>query len=718
MLPDLSYEVINKVPFTVFEGVCDSKLYLVHTEQEFEVFYALLMERDLVACDTETTGFDYYKEDRLVGLSFGWFDTHFYLPINHIPSETGGFPCTQLNWEKIRSLIQQFFDQTHITTIWHNYKFDAHFLKTGGVQVHTQLHDTRLLWQFFDENAPGRLKMIASGWKDDLGLPHPGIVSPDAAIKEKEIDKWRADEASRRRAIYRETVSQKVLDLQKEIKYQAYTKRQLNKYVKEAVLHDHPYVAASKADVNYGHVPIPLMCEYAGLDTYLTWRVYEHTIHNVQENPLKELYGNELKLSKALFDAEETGVLVDADYLRSQQETLEKESSELLEYIRTELKAPELQVNSGKQLAKALQAYGVEFTKKTKTGQIALDRKVLDKLKGDYEILQKVVDLRAAFKLKSTYVDGIIEKLVDDRILHCNFNQNVATGRMSSSNPNLQNIPGRNMMIRKAFICPEDYVFVFADYSQIEVRLTAHYSQDPLLLDAYAKGQDVHTRTLAEMFGHQYDDVVKVLADDKHKDYKDLKDLRNIAKRINFGIIYGVGPETLAEQISRPAQYKDYSFDAWVRVCEDFIDAYMQRYLGVKRFINKGKRAVRKHGYLVNHFGRVRHLPHIHARKLLNDNTQRWREMRAERQGVNFIIQGSAADLFKQAVVRVHALLQGNKSKLVNFVHDEVQIYLHKDEFNLLKDIKYQMENFNFTIPIVADIAWSTSSWADKKELG
>ena len=181
----MTYEKVGGVDVQVFEGVADAKLYLIDTIEKFTVFFDLLMQQKLVACDTETTGFEWYKSDQIVGMSFGWDKTHFYIPVRHESSELGGPVGPQLDMDVIRPYLIEFFAQKDVITLFHNAKFDTHFYTSDGIEVLTPYHDTRILWHLYDENAPGRLKVIASGWKDELGRKHKGLVHPDAAKKEK-----------------------------------------------------------------------------------------------------------------------------------------------------------------------------------------------------------------------------------------------------------------------------------------------------------------------------------------------------------------------------------------------------------------------------------------------------------------------------------------------------------------------------------------------------
>lgn len=722
MLSDRPTREVNGCPLSFWEGVGGAKLHLVHTLDEWRAFFALLNQQQLVACDTETDGFEWYAGKLVCGLSFGWKDTHFYVPLRHKASILGGDPPSQLRIDDIRNDLIAFFSDTKRTTLWHNAKFDMHFYAREGVQILCKIHDTRILWHFYDENAPGALKTIASGWKDELGRERKGLVDGAANLKEAELDAWRTKESKARREAFRKLVMAEADLLEKTIEHQGKSRNALKKWIQEGPLKDHPYAKNGKEDIDYAYIPISLMTEYAAFDTFLTYKLYEFTVKNITwTTTLSALYKNEMALLRVLFSAEEHGVRVDRAMLSEAGKKFEEEIIALRASITARL--GDINLQSTKQLADSLLGSGVKLTKTTDASteeepKFALDKKVLEKLKGKHDVIKDILRLREISKLKGTYVEGILSKLTADDVLHCSFNQNVKTGRMSSQDPNLQNIPGRDKTIRSSFVSwGDEYAYVLADYSQIEVRLTAHYSQDPLLLDAYAKNQDIHTRTFCEMFGLDIVEVQKILKDKSHPLNAEYEQLRTVAKRINFGIIYGVGAPGLSEQVDRPAQYKNLDEEAWIEKCQEFIDQYLSKYVGVKRFVNQGNRLVAKNAELANYFGRVRHLPTAHAVKILNNRQMFWMEKRAQRQGVNFLIQGTAADLFKIAVVRVAKILEGKKSKLVNFVHDEIQLYMHKSEMHLLPDIKRAMENWNFTVPIIAEFSQADPSWGKKKGL-
>ena len=676
-------------------------------------------------------------------MSFGWRTSHFYIPVRHEASFTGGEQPKQLQMEDLVADLKKFFSRTDVSLLLHNAKFDRHFFLREGIEFKCLIHDTRTIWHFFDENADGRLKVIASGWRDQMGRWHKGLVSKDARDNEKEIDVWRDKEAKARRKAFGEFLKQKAEELRYELRYQGYTKAQIKKHLRHDVYKDHE-LNIKKENVHYGMVPVEIMGQYAGLDTYYTWIIYQKCISYITQNAkLKSLYLNELKLQNVLFEAEESGIHVDVTYLESlgvkfdeRLEAIGKELTELLwpyhkhnmqvQWVKAfqELEEeadrqkwlkkgfaeiPELNLQSTDQVAPAMKLAGVPLSQTTPSGKLSLDAKVLKSLVMD-PIVAKYQEYRKVAKLKSAFVDGILKNTVNG-IIYPSFNSNVKTGRMSVRNPNVQQMP-RGEEIRAAFVAPSsDYYYLLIDYSQIEVRLTAHFANDPLLIEAYMLQQDIHTRSGCEVFGYDYDEAIKVLADSTHPDYKKVKFYRQCAKTINFAIIYGAGPKGLSEQIPIPEEYKQQPIEAWVAQCKRYIDAYLYKYIGVKRFVNKSSRFVKDNSYSLNYFGRIRHLPHARATKITKDRDLFWMEGSAQRQGTNFIVQGTAADVFKIAAVRVRDILKGSKSRLVNFVHDEVQIYLH-----IVQPIKTAMENFNFRVPLIAEVTYSDTSWAKKKD--
>ena len=729
MIAGEPWEQVNGIPLTTYSGVNGAKCHLVHTEAEWDAVFELLMQQKKVAFDTETTGFEYYLDKHIIGFSFGWGIENFYVATRHEDSVLGGKQETQVPFAHLLLDLSAFFAQQDVTTIYFNAKFDKHFLLKEGIVDNTHTRDASLFWALYDENAPGKLKVISSGWKDMFGRPQKGVVHKDAAKDEKIIDKWRADEARARQKVYKDAISIRVEELHNLIEHQDKSILAIKRLAK-AELANHPYADACKSAVHYGFVPLTMMAKYAGLDTYLTWEVFHYTVENIQWNEkLVALITQEHELTEALLDIEERGALIDRGCLISAGEKLEVEISKLHAEIVHSFGMTN--PNSNAQLVCALITRGVQLTEHTaaSTGCMAcaegscsahysVASNVLAKLVQRHPDLQLILDYRAKTKLKGTYVDSILDKITQDNILHCSFRQNVSTGRMSASDPNLQNIPRKDTTIRAAFIVPEDYVFVFADYSQIEVRMTAHYSEDPALLRAYAEGMDLHLATMCAMFRYDYKYASEIYfkADGSDSMFKKIKELRNVAKVLNFATIYGVSAVGLSEQIPRPESMREYSQKRWIKECESFLDAYLYGYLGVKKLMNRCGREAKQKGYLTNSFGRIRHLPHANACQYTGDPQLSWMERKAKRQSTNSLIQGECADLFKAAVVRVHKLLREHKSNIVNLVHDEIQMYIHKDELYLVNEVRRVMEDFHYKVDLIAEFECSQTSWADKKK--
>ena len=716
MIKGWKYDVINQVPFSKKEGVDGSNLYLVNTPQEWKAFFEVLMSKKLVACDTETTGFRYFDKDLIVGMSFGWGKDHFYAPVRHVDSYLVGEQPPQLDMDIIRPDLQTFFNQDDTFTIWHNAKFDMHFYKADNIDINTPFHDTLFLWHLYDENAPGALKSIASGWTDLMRQRHKGLFGKEAAAMEKAVSVWRGLEAKAHRDSFKTIVMERADELQTELAHQDKKRAGLKRWIVENELADHPDRKVGKEDIHYGYVPVEMMTEYAATDTFLTWALHSYLKENLDmTKALAKVYVNEVKLCKMLFETEERGALIDRPYLKALEDEIKVECDVTRKKIHQVL-GP-INLGSAAQLAEALESQGVELTKRTATGKFAMDKKVLEALSKDYPIVDDILFLRGSEKIMNTYAIGIQDKLTESNYLHMNFNQNVTTGRMSCREPNVQNIPRGDTRIRKAFTVPEDYFFVFADYSQVEVRLTAHFSEDPIMLDAYEKNQDIHTRTACEMFDLDYDETIAVLKDEDHAYYKKFEAYRDVSKTINFGIIYGVGAPGLAGQIKRPDRYLSVPESEWINVCQGFIDQYFRKYRGVKRFVARCSRIAAKNAEIPNAFGRIRHLPHVNAMKIMGSEGK-WMAGRAQRQAPNFVVQSTAADIFKFATVRVHEeVFKNTKSSIVNLVHDEIQSYVHKDELYLLNKKRDIMEDFDFLVPLKVDFAYSTTSWAEKKGL-
>lgn len=722
-------------PMKTWTGVQGGKYHLVQTMDQFQKFIGLLKAQTVVAVDTETSGLDWVR-DHVCGLVFGWGIEHnYYLPIAHQTEEP------QLDIEQIRASLQEVLGNLKVQKIFWNEVFDRHFLRKCGLEVKGACFDGVCILHLLDEEGEKGLKEVACRYIDRR-----------CDAWEKAVDKWRDTEAKRRRSAFgdllKNTLSDKRMEIEQEFNAKhpmaglVLTKAQITAKLKDIVkkrLANHPWANVKKAAITYDMVPLDILAPYAAADVHYTLMLWKQFFKPVMEHhQLRELLKNEIQLSDLIFNVEEHGVKVDIPYLRSLEPVFLKAMDEAKEEIYAAV-GYRFNIESNEELIVALRKAGCHLTKLTKKGkenqqagkevsakEFSVDNEVLEFLASTYDFAAKIQAFREKRKLLTTYCHRIIE-LVDERhYLHSRFNANVATGRMSSSEPNVQNIPGKNLDIRRAFTVPEeigeegfgsdDFVFVFADYSQVELRLTAHWSQDPTLLAAYSplapgwigKEQDVHTITLADVvLMRPLEEVQAILKDKNHPEAAEFKWRRNIAKRVNFGIIYGAGPGAIQRQVSSPKRPvgKDE--------CAKYIGKYFEKYQGVKQWIDVSHLQMRRSGYLQNSFGRYRRL---HDSK----SKEKWKRERAERQGVNFLIQGDAADLFKHAAVRVFNFLKQQKAKtrIVNFVHDEIQFYWHKSEFHLMAPVKKLMEDFpQFRVPIVVEFAWSKRDWASKQEI-
>lgn len=433
---------------------------------------------------------------------------------------------------------------------------------------------------------------------------------------------------------------------------------------------------------NMGDLEPKDIYKYACEDADVTLRLMKPLAEELRKNGVEEVFQNiEMPLMPVLARMERNGVVLDTDTLKEVEndftvrlQTLEKDIYELAGH--------EFTINSPRQVGEVL--FGElklsEKVKKTKSGQYSTSEEVLRDLHSKHPIVQKILDYRGLKKLLSTYVEAL-PKLINPVTghIHTSFNQAVtATGRLSSSNPNLQNIPVRGedgREIRKAFIPEEGEIFFSADYSQIELRIMAHLSGDEHMIEAFNAGHDVHAATAARIF---------------HKDIKDIsKDERRKAKTANFGIIYGISAFGLAERM-----------DVSRTEAKELIDSYFEMYPKIKDYISKAVDTAREKGYIETEFGRRRYLPDINSRNAVVRGY-------AERNAVNAPIQGTAADIIKIAMIRVQQRLdaEGCKARMMLQVHDELNFSVPVDEFDKVKRIVIEeMQGaYKMSVPLEAD---------------
>lgn len=424
------------------------------------------------------------------------------------------------------------------------------------------------------------------------------------------------------------------------------------------------------------------VCKYAAEDADITLKLKNILEKELRENKLEQLFNEiESPLIYVLADMEWAGVRLDLEALEQLAEEYRKEMNQIEKEI-IEMAGIEFNINSPKQIGEILfdKMKIIDNPKKTKTGQYSTSENELEKLRSKHPIIEKILEQRSLKKLLSTYIEAF-PQLINPKTgkIHTSFNQTAtATGRLSSSNPNLQNIPIRNERgkeIRKVFIPDKGCTFLSADYSQIELRIMAHLSKDKNMIEAFNKGQDIHAATASKIFKIPLEEVTP--------------DMRRKAKTANFGIIYGITPYGLSQRlgISRSDAKK-------------LIEEYFTTFSGVKRYMDESIAKAREQGYVETIFGRKRFLPDINSQNAIVRGY-------AERNAINTPIQGSAADIIKVAMNKIYKRLSdgGYKSKMILQVHDELDFNVHMNELDEVKNIVvYEMENaYPLIVPLKTD---------------
>ncbi len=468
-------------------------------------------------------------------------------------------------------------------------------------------------------------------------------------------------------------------------------------YLAEIYLHyqtihiDELIGAKGKNQKNMRDLPAEDVYRYACEDADITLK-----LKNVLEKELKEqgaehlFYEIEMPLVPVLVNIETNGMRLDTEALKQSSEHFTIRLQEIEKNI-YELAGETFNISSPKQVGEVLfdKLKIVEKAKKTKTGQYVTSEEVLESLRGRHEAVGKILEYRGLKKLLSTYIDAL-PQLVNPRTgrIHTSFNQAVtSTGRLSSSNPNLQNIPIRDedgKEIRKAFIPDDGCEFFSADYSQIELRIMAHLSEDKNMIDAFLSGHDIHAATAAKIYKI---DIEKVTSD-----------MRRKAKTANFGIIYGISVFGLAERLNISRQE-----------AKELIDGYFETYPQVKEYMDKSIRVARENGYVETIFHRKRFLPDINSRNAVVRGY-------AERNAINAPIQGSAADIIKVAMAHIHQRFTSNnlKAKMILQVHDELNFSVPAPEKELVQQIVIEeMERaYRMHVPLKADCGWG-NNWLE-----
>jgi DNA polymerase-1 len=583
------------------------------TEAELADWLGRIDTAQLVSIDSETTSLN-PMQAKLVGISFCIESQRAaYLPLNH---NYPGVPA-QLTLATVLNRIRPWLENAAKPKLGQNLKYDKHVFANHGIQLNGIVHDTLLQSYVLESHQPHNM--------DSLALRH--------------------------------------LDI-KTISYDEVTGKGVNR-------------------IGFDEVDIDVATRYAAEDADITLQLHQVLYPRIEcDERLDRIYREiEMPILEVLFQIERNGVLLDYSLLRKQSYELGEKLS-TLEQQAFEIAGQSFNLNSPKQIQEILfNQLKLPVIKKTPTGVPSTDEEVLQQLALDYPLPKLLLDYRGLAKLKSTYTDKLpLMMNPETGRVHTNYAQAVAvTGRLASSDPNLQNIPVRTAegrRIREAFIAPPQHRIVSADYSQIELRIMAHLSQDAGLLKAFAAGEDIHRATAAEVFGVSLDQVDQ--------------EQRRYAKVINFGLIYGMSEFGLASQlgIERSA-------------ARAYIERYFARYPGVERYMQETREKARKLGYVETVSGRRLWLPEI-------NHTNGNRRQGAERAAINAPMQGTAADIIKLAMIAVQNWLEKAKlrSKLIMQVHDELVLEVPDAEVDIVQSAlpEYMCNVMKLDVPLIADV--------------
>ena len=563
----------------------------------FEVWLQKIEASPLVAVDLETTSLDAFAA-RIVGISFAVaLGKAAYVPLSH---DYPGAP-QQLDCKSVLDKLKPWLESDKHFKIGQNLKYDQHVLANYQIALAGVAHDT-LLESYVLESGKDGVRGHDLG---QLALRHLGL----------------------------ETIS-----------YEALCGKGVNQ-------------------IGFNQVDIERAALYGAEDSDLCLHLHERLFPKISENAgLAKVYGQiEMPVRDILFRMEREGVLIDSAVLSEQSTQLGKRLLELEEEA-YQVAGQQFNLNSPKQLAEILFGkLGLPVKKKTPSGVPSTDEEVLSELALDYPLPKLLIESRQLAKLKSTYTDKL-PRMINPETgrVHTSYSQAVAvTGRLASSDPNLQNIPVRTpegRKIRTAFIAPPGAHVVSADYSQIELRIMAHLSEDKRLMDAFSQGEDVHRATASEIFGVTPIEISS--------------DQRRVAKVINFGLIYGMSAYGLARQL-----------DLERSAAQSYIERYFTRYPGVARYMEETRNTARMNGFVETVFGRRLWLPQIRA-------TQAARRQGAERAAINAPMQGTAADLIKLAMIAVSNWIDEKKlnSRMIMQVHDELVLEVPDEELALVRE--------------------------------
>ena len=599
-----------------------AKYWTVTSIEHLKKIVREFSEKREIAVDTETTSTDALTA-KLVGISLcDRAGEAYYLPVGHSVDTDRNLPLDQS-----LAVLKPLLENEKVQKIGQNIKYDWHLFNQLGIDINPISFDTMIAAYALD---PGSRQ---------LGLDAQALKYFDYQM-------------------------QPITDL----------------------------IGSGKNQRTFDSVPIEKATFYAAEDADYTYRLRGKLAPKLDELLLNDLYYNiELPLIRVLAQMEAAGVRIDAKFLGKLSVDMDRRMEELQRQVFSAA-GMEFNINSTQQLSHILfEKLGLPTKGKTakKTG-FSTDVGVLEELSKLHPFPKLILDYRQLTKLKSTYIDAL-PLLINKQTgrVHTSFNQTIAaTGRLSSTDPNLQNIPIRTdegRQIRRAFVPrDEDYILLAADYSQIELRILAHYAEDAVLIKAFQEGEDIHARTAAEVYGVELAGVTS--------------DMRRAAKTANFAIIYGVSAYGLSQQTEMD-----------VAEAKEFIERYFSRYPGIKTYIDSTKKFAKTNGYVTTLFNRRRYLPEINDR---NFNVQQF----AERTAINTPIQGTAADIIKKAMIQIQAKLERLQTTMVLQVHDELVFDVYKPELEQVKTIVRQgMEKvIKLKVPLVADMGVG-ENWLEAK---
>ena len=587
------------------------KYKIVFNEKELDKIIIQVKNKGLLSIDLETTS-PFPMKAEIVGISISiTLNDAYYIPVGH---NYPGAPA-QLNRDKVLEKLKLILEDINIKKIGQNIKYEIIVFKNAGIKVKNIYFDT----------------MIASY-----------LINPSK---------------------HNHNLEDIALEY---LNYRAITYKDI--------------AGSGSKEIGFNKVDIETAANYSGENADITLQLSKKLLPALEKDALVSLLNNvELPLAEALAEIEINGVKINKNFLEKMSKDLEKDMSLSTQKI-YDMAGEEFNINSPKQLSEILfEKLKLPPVKKTKTG-FSTDMSVLEQLAKDYPLPAVIISYRQLSKLKSTYVDAL-PLLINKKTgrIHTSFNQTVtATGRLSSSNPNLQNIPIRTELgrkIREAFIAEKNHLLLSADYSQIELRILAHLSEDEVLMEAFKNGEDIHAQTASKIFN-----VFPNMVD---------SEMRRTAKAVNFGIIYGISPFGLSKNIGVSRNE-----------AKEFIDQYFALYKAVRTYLDQTIVDARKNGYVTTILNRRRYLPE------LNSKNKQMKEF-AERTAVNTPIQGSAADLIKIAMINISKSMKKNNlvSKMIMQVHDELVFEIPEAEKEIMLDlVKKEMEGvMKLKIPLIVD---------------